>query len=157
MEFVEVCIDFPSGLSVVDRCTYAPDIGMVYVSARLRDFLAIVGETGSPPTIMASWDGNGATLIQSTADTLAVVELRLSTALQRSWLSTRLIRSTWSKDQRQQYGRVCHALTVSAIVGIVGYANSAPGWTFQMVRNMAAMVVVAVITFIVGMDSMNGD
>ncbi|WP_321810291.1 MULTISPECIES: hypothetical protein [unclassified Burkholderia] len=157
MEFVEVCIDFPSGLSVVDRCTYAPDIGMVYVSARLRDFLAIVGETESPPTIMASWDGNGATLIQSTADTLAVVELRLSTALQRSWLSTRLIRSTWSKDQRQQYGRVCHALTVSAIVGIVGYANSAPGWTFQMVRNMAAMVVVAVITFVVGMDSVNGD
>ncbi|RKT98944.1 hypothetical protein C7H84_34045 [Burkholderia sp. Nafp2/4-1b] len=157
MQFVEVCIEFPSGLSIIDRCTYAPDIGMVYISVRLRDFLAIVGQSESPPTITASWDGNEATLIQSTADSFAVIELWASPAVQRTWLSSRLIRSTWSKDQRQQYGRVCHALTVSAIVGIVGYANSAPGWTFQMARNIAAMIVVAVITFIVGMDSMNGD
>ncbi|EDT42970.1 hypothetical protein [Burkholderia ambifaria] len=157
MKLVEVCIEFPSGLSVVDRGTYAPDIGMVYISVRLRDFLAMVGQTESPPTITANWEGNEATLIQSTADSLAVLEVRVSGSPQRSWLSSRLIRSTWSKDQRQQYGRVCHALSVSAIVGIVGYANSAPGWTSQMVRNMAAMVVVAVITFVVGMDSMNGD
>lgn len=125
MEFVEVCIEFPSGLSIIDRGTYAPDLGIVYISARLRDFLAVVGQTESAPTITASWDGNEATLMESTADSFAVVEVRVSASVWRSWLSSRLIRSTWSKDQRQQYGRVCHALTVSAIVGIVGYANAA--------------------------------
>lgn len=78
-------------------------------------------------------------------------------ASSRSRLGTRLVRASWSKDQRQQFGRFCHTLTVSSIVGLVGYVHAISEFSIWTATNVAALVVIGVITYIVGMDSMNGE
>ncbi|HDR9086001.1 hypothetical protein VI03_08595 [Burkholderia vietnamiensis] len=157
MQFVEVCIEYPSGLSIVDRGSYDPEAGTVHVSARVRAVLAVVREGESPPIITASWDGNEAKLIQSTGESFAVVSVVPAAATPRSRLGARLVRASWSKDQRQQFGRFCHTLTVSSIVGVVGYVHAISEFSISTAMNVAALVVIGVITYIVGMDSMNGE
>jgi hypothetical protein len=44
MQFVDVCIEYPSGISIIDRGSYDAELGMVYVSARVRAFLAVMHE-----------------------------------------------------------------------------------------------------------------
>ena len=39
MQFVDVCIEYPSGVTIIDRGSYDADLGMVYVSARARAVL----------------------------------------------------------------------------------------------------------------------
>ncbi|QTB53462.1 hypothetical protein [Burkholderia pseudomallei] len=157
MQFVDVCIEYPSGVTIIDRGSYDADLGMVYVSARVRAVLAVVHDSEPPPTITASWDGNDAKLIQSTGDSFAVVSVVPPAASSRSRLGTRLVRASWSKDQRQQFGRFCHTLTVSSIVGLVGYVHAISEFSIWTAMNVAALVVIGVITYIVGMDSMNGE
>ena len=157
MQFVDVCIEYPSGISIIDRGSYDPELGMVYVSPRFRAVLAVVHNNESPPTITASWDGSEAKLIRSTDDSFAVVSVVAAAVASRSRLGARLVRASWSKDQRQQFGRFCHTLTVSSIVGVVGYVHAIAEFSIWAAMNVAALVVIGVITYIVGMDSMNGE
>ncbi|WP_176315830.1 hypothetical protein [Burkholderia vietnamiensis] len=157
MQFVDVCIEYPSGISIIDRGSYDAELGMVYVSARVRAFLAVMHESESPAVITASWDGNEAKLIQSTVDSFAVVSVEPPAASPRSRLGARLVRASWSKDQRQQFGRFCHTLTVSSIVGVVGYVHAISEFSIWAAMNVAALVVIGVVTYVVGMDSMNGE
>lgn len=55
-----------------------------------------------------------------------------------------------TKDQRLQHGRYCHTLSVSAVVGAVGYAAGLPGWTATSVINCASLLAFGVVLFAVG-------
>ncbi|RQR26341.1 hypothetical protein DIE23_30035 [Burkholderia sp. Bp9143] len=157
MQFVDVCIEFPSGTTIIDRGSYDDQLGMVYVSSRVRACLAVAQESESPPEITASWDGYEAKLIHSTGGSFAVVSVVPPAASPRSRLGARLVRASWSKDQRQQFGRFCHTLTVSSIVGVVGYVHAISEFSIWAAMNVAALVVIGVITYVIGMDSMNGE
>ncbi|WP_407973098.1 hypothetical protein ACJ51O_36605 (plasmid) [Burkholderia pyrrocinia] len=157
MEFVDVRVEFPSGLSVVDRGSYDPDEQIVFISVPMRELLVAVKEMEPPPAITASWDGFEAMLVQATSDSFDVVSVTELVAKPRSRLGARLVRASWSKDQRQQFGRFCHTLTVSSIVGVVGYVHAISEFSIWAAMNVAALVAIGVITYIVGMDSMNGE
>ncbi|WP_063553303.1 hypothetical protein [Burkholderia territorii] len=157
MEFVDVRIEFPSGLTVVDRGTYDPDERIVFISVPMRALLDAAKELEPPPVATATWDGFEATLIQATADSFDVESVTEVAARPRSKLGARLVRASWSKDQRQQFGRFCHTLTVSSIVGVVGYVHAISAFSIWDAMNVAALVVIGVVTYVVGMDSMNGE
>ena len=157
MEFVDVRVEFPSGLTVIDRGSYDSDEQIVFISVPMRELLIAVKEMEPPPAVTATWDGFEATLIQSTGDSFDVVSVTELASKPRSRLGARLVRATWSKDQRQQFGRFCHTLTVSSIVGVVGYVHAISEFSIWAAMNVAALVVIGVITYIVGMDSMNGE
>ncbi|WJN72030.1 hypothetical protein [Burkholderia anthina] len=157
MEFVDVRVEFPSGLTIVDRASYDPDEQIVFISVPMREALVAVKEIEPPPAVTATWDGYEATLIQSTGDSFDVVSVTEVAAKPRSRLGARLVRASWSKDQRQQFGRFCHTLTVSSIVGVVGYVHAISEFSIWAAMNVAALVVIGVVTYVVGMDSMNGE
>ena len=157
MEFVDVRVEFPSGLTVVDRGSYDSDEQIVFISVPMRELLIAVKEMEPPPVVTATWGGFEATLIQGTADSFDVASVTELAAEPRSRLSARLVRASWSKDQRQQFGRFCHTLTVSSIVGLVGYVHAIAEFSIWAAMNVAALVVIGVITYVIGMDSMNGE
>ncbi|MCA8205207.1 hypothetical protein LGM71_29645 [Burkholderia sp. AU33545] len=157
MEFVDVRVEFPSGLTVVDRGSYDSDEQIVFISVQMRELLIAVKEMEPPPVVTATWGGFEATLVQGTADSFDVASVTELAAEPRSRLSARLVRASWSKDQRQQFGRFCHTLTVSSIVGLVGYVHAIAEFSIWAAMNVAALVVIGVITYVIGMDSMNGE
>jgi len=75
----------------------------------------------------------------------------------RAKLSIIPVAKAWSKDQRQQFGRFCHALSVASRVSFVGYWHSTSSWTWSAILNEAALAAIIVLTFTEGMDSMNGE
>ncbi|MBU9589498.1 hypothetical protein [Burkholderia multivorans] len=157
MEFVDVRVEFPSGLTLADRGSYDSDEQIVFISVPMRAMLDAAKEMEPPPAVTATWDGFEATLIEATADSFDVVSVTELGAKPRSKLGARLVRASWSKDQRQQFGRFCHTLTVSSIVGVVGYVHAISEISIWAAMNVAALVAIGVITYIVGMDSMNGE
>ncbi|WP_186157301.1 hypothetical protein [Burkholderia gladioli] len=157
MEIVDVRVEYPSGLTIIDRGSFDAEGEIVRVSVAMRDALVSVNAFEAPPLATATGDGFVATLIQSKGDTFDVVSVAEPASKPRSRLGARLVRASWSKDQRQQFGRFCHTLTVSSIVGAVGYVHAISDFSIWTAMNVAALVVIGVITYIVGMDSMNGE
>jgi hypothetical protein len=158
MEIVDVFVEYPSGMTITDRATYMRDLGQVCLSERLAAVLREFSATEAPPAVTARIE-----------DTISQLEARVDGSFS---VAVPAVESTkkgasqtlpvefgkaWSKDQRQQFGRFCHALTVASLAGFVGYWHSTQNWTIGAILNEAALVVVVVLTFIVGMDSMNGE
>ncbi|AOJ10059.1 hypothetical protein [Burkholderia mayonis] len=157
MQFVDICIEFPSGILIADCGTYDAELSMVYVSSRVRALLAAMQESESPPEITASWDGYEAELIHSAGDRFAVVSVVPPDSSLQSRLGARLVRASWSRDQRQQFGRYLHTLSAAALAGAVGLWHSTSSWELAEVFNVAILVLFSMVSFLAGMDSMNGD
>ncbi|MGF6851126.1 hypothetical protein [Paraburkholderia sp. CI3] len=157
MEIVEISIEFPSSMVITDRATFVHALGHVHPSERLLGLLHWLGETEAPPKVTASIDGAVVTADQRLDRSYSVVvEVSDGDIESRGWVR-RLFGHDWTKDQRQQFGRFCHSLTVVSVVGAVGIFHSTTTWTASELLNEAVLVLIVVVTFLQGMNSMNGD
>ncbi|MFM0197255.1 hypothetical protein PQQ65_29535 [Paraburkholderia strydomiana] len=154
MEIVEITVEYPSGMVVTDQTTFSRELGQVFPSERLASLLREFGASEAPPVVTALIDGLDAPLDHCVDGSFSVRASVTNVGRKRSltWLG-----KAWSKDQRQQFGRFCHALTVASLVGVVGYWHSTSTWTWGAILNEAALTAIIVLTFIVGMFTMDGE
>ncbi|NVH76325.1 hypothetical protein FSB08_28290 [Paraburkholderia sp. JPY432] len=159
MEIVEISVEFPSGMVITDRATLSRELGQVFASERLAALLRQFSATEAPRTIIVRIDGKEAVLDQRVDGSFSVEVPDVSDAALKDESRLMPVRfgRAWSKDQRQQFGRFCHSLTVASLAGFVGYWHSTTDWTSTAVLNEAALAAIIVLTFVVGMDSMNGE
>jgi hypothetical protein len=158
MEPIDIKIEYPSGLQLVDRAGLSRELALVNVSARLQRIVQLLDETEAPPLVTAIIDGQeveldrrldgafSASLIAGDQDAPRGVWARLVAMVQAP-----------TKDQRQQFGRFCHSVAVASLAGAVGYWHSTDHWDFQAVFNEAVLIVAFVLTFYQGLASMKGE
>ncbi|MDQ7979949.1 hypothetical protein QYH69_22160 [Paraburkholderia sp. SARCC-3016] len=158
MEIVEIFVEYPSGMTITDRASFSRDADQVYPSERLQAVLREFSITEAPPAVSAAIDGVNVQLDARTDGNFSV-GVPIVVPNDESTGDRKPVRlgKAWSKDQRQQFGRFCHALTVASLAGFVGYWHSTSSWTAAAILNEAALAAIIVLTFIVGMDSMNGE
>jgi hypothetical protein len=159
MEIVEITVEYPSGMMITDRATLSRELQQVFPSERLASLLREFSLTEAPPAVGVLIDGLNAALDHRVDGTFSigvadVLNVNLVGARKRTMFR---LGKAWSKDQRQQFGRFCHSLTVASLAGFVGYWHSTASWTGAAILNEAALAAIIVLTFVVGMDSMNGE
>jgi hypothetical protein len=157
MEIVEVFVEYPSGLIISDRATYVRELDHVCTSERLASVLREFSVTESPPEVTATIDGAFAVLRQVTDGSFKVESRPIEAEKRHPGLVLRVIGHEWTKEQRQQFGRYVHTLSAASIAGAVGYWHAVPRWTIEAVLSEAALLLLFVVLFFTGMDSMNGD
>jgi hypothetical protein len=157
MEIVEVSIEFPSGMVITDHATYFPDIGQIQPSERLLFLLRHLGESEAPPTVTVLLAGTAVRADLRIDGNFEVDANEMKSAVQPPTFSQRLFGHDWTKDQRQQFGRLCHSFTVVSLVGAAGILHSVKTWTASELLSEAALIFAVVVTFLLGMNSMNGD
>jgi hypothetical protein len=157
MEIVDVFVEYPSGMRISDSATYARGFNQVCVSERLAAVLREFSATEAPPEVTATIEGVLVVLHQRTDGCFSVEFSTDEQPKQHPGFLLRLIGHEWSKDQRQQFGRYVHTLSAASIVGAVGYWHSLHSWATESVLSMAALLILFVVLFFTGMDSMNGD
>ncbi|RKT10606.1 hypothetical protein B0G69_8036 [Paraburkholderia sp. RAU2J] len=155
MEIVEITVEYPSGMIVTDKATFSRELGQVIPSERLACLLREFSSTEAPPVVIALIDGLDVPLDHRVDGSFSVSDTVVSNVDRKRSLIR--LGKAWSKDQRQQFGRFCHALTVASLAGFVGYWHSTSSWTGAAILNEAALGAIIVLTFIEGMDSMNGE
>jgi hypothetical protein len=157
MEIVEIAIEFPSGMVITDRATYFPDLNQVQPSDRLITVLHDLSQSEAPPSVTVSIGGVGFPADQRLDGGYDVDVGDFRDSVERRGLVRRLLGHDWTKDQRQQFGRFCHALTVVSVAGAVGIFHATKAWTLSELLNEAVLILVVVVTYFQGMNSMNGD
>ncbi|KVF67544.1 hypothetical protein [Burkholderia vietnamiensis] len=157
MEIIEVSVEYPSGLEISDRGTYDADAHIVYGSVRLAEIMGKLSQSEPPATVSAAIGGVPVELEIRVDGNFSVPEHPPAATKRRGRLLGKLVYSGWTKEQRQQFGRFCHSLTVASLAGFVGYGHSTQIWTLWPVLNEVALAAIVVVTFFVGMDSMNGE
>jgi hypothetical protein len=157
MEPIDIKVEYPSGLELTDRAGLSRELGLVDVSERLRKIMQLLDDTEAPPLAIATVDGQ-AVVLERRVDGAFHVDLPRDADIPiDAWRLPFRFASAWSKDQRQQFGRFCHSLTVAAVVGLVGYFHSTQTWTWGAIVNEVGLAAVAVLSFVMGMYCMNGE
>lgn len=159
MEIVEITVEYASGMVITDQASFSRELEQVFPSGRLASLLREFSATEAPPVVNAVIDGLEAPLDHRVDGSFAVCAADAPNTEQQVDRKRTLIRlgKAWSKDQRQQFGRFCHGLTVASLAGFVGYWHSTSSWTGAAILNEAALAAIIVLTFTEGMDSMNGE
>ena len=157
MEIVEVLIEFPSGMVVSDRATYFPEVGQVQPSERLSLLLQQLAESEAPPTVTILLAGAEVRADLRIDGNFGLRSNEVENAGHRPTALQRLFGHDWTKDQRQQFGRLCHSFTVVSLVGAAGILHSTKTWSAGELLTEAVLIFAVVITFLLGMNSMNGD
>ncbi|MFL9995283.1 hypothetical protein PQR34_32200 [Paraburkholderia sediminicola] len=157
MRIVEIRVEYPSGITIVDRATFIQQLDNVVPSERLASILREFATSEAPPAVTAEIDGASLRLDARVDGTFSVS--RESLALKKPVSGFRLLNlgNSWSKDQRQQFGRFAHTLSAASAVGAIGYGHSTTVWTLAAAFNVSVLVVLFVVLFFIGMDSMNGE
>ena len=157
MQIVEICVEYPSGISIVDRATFIQQLDNVVPSERLASILRELATSEAPPAVTAEIDGASLRLDARVDGTFSVS--RESVMPDEPHVRPRLFKvgHSWNKDQRQQFGRFAHTLSAASIAGAVGYWHSLQVWTVSAALSIAILLVLFVILFLAGMDSMNGE
>ena len=158
MEIVDVSVEYPSGLTITDRATFVADLDQVCISERLAFVMQRLSETEPPPKVFARSIDCSLQLDARIDGTFQVVS-KLFDSPDRNGLWPRLVDLVKSptKDQRQQFGRFMHTLAAAALIGAIGFWHSTSNWSVPNVLSEINLIVAFVITFYVGMVSMNGE
>ena len=156
MKPIDVTVRFPSGMTVTEAASYAVEVRWVYVSSRLSAVLREFSVTEAPPVITGLIDGQTCSLEERPDGVLVVREIvdpgRLKTFRQLD----QLMRAP-TKDQRQQFGRFLHTLSSAAFIGAIGLWHVTTQWTWANLLNEADLVLGFVLSFVIGMISMDGE
>ncbi|MFL9886809.1 hypothetical protein PQR66_27470 [Paraburkholderia agricolaris] len=157
MQIVEIRVEYSSGITIVDRATFIQPLDNVVPSERLASILREFATSEAPPAVTAEIDGATLRLDARVDGTFSVS--RESLTLNKPVSGFRLLNlgNSWSKDQRQQFGRFAHTLSAASAVGAIGYGHSTTVWTLAAAFNVSVLVVLFVVLFFIGMDSMNGE
>jgi len=157
MEIINIVVEYPSGMVITDRATFIRDLGSVAPSERLASILRELAVSEAPPSVTAIIDAVCVRLDARVDGSFAVTRAKARLDTPRAGLFRLDLGHSWSKDQRQQFGRFAHTLSAASVAGAVGYWHSADVWTLSVVWNVAALVLISVVLFLVGIDSMNGE
>ncbi|MEZ0606261.1 hypothetical protein ACAX43_29660 [Paraburkholderia sp. IW21] len=157
MEIVDIFVEYPSGMSIADRATFIQQLETVAPSERLAAILRELAASEAPPAVTAMIGGVSVHLDARVDGTFSVSRESASAKKSRSRFRLFNFGHSWSKDQRQQFGRFAHTLSAASAAGAVGYGHSITVWTLAAVFNVSALVVLFVVLFLRGMDSMNGE
>lgn len=157
MEIIEIVVEYPSGMSITDRATFIRDLDAVAPSERLASILRVFSTTEAPPAVSATIDGASVRLDAQVDGSFAVSRQNATPGKLRSAFLPLNVGHSWSKDQRQQFGRYAHTLSAASVAGAVGYWHSTEVWTFAAAINIAALLALCVLLFLAGMASMNGE
>lgn len=157
MQIVEIRVEYPSGITIVDRATYIQQLDNVVPSGRLASILREFAISEAPPAVTVEIDGASLRLDARVDGTFSVS--RESAQPKKPAAGFRRFNPghSWSKDQRQQFGRFAHTLSAASAVGAIGYGHSTTLWTLAAAFNVSVLVVLFVLLFFIGMDSMNGE
>ncbi|KVK79023.1 hypothetical protein [Burkholderia sp. MSMB1498] len=155
MEIVDLVVEYASGLSISDRATYLCELRSVHPSSRVIDIMRGLSGTEAPPSARALIDGEDIQLDQCDDGTFVASD-ESGSPMPASFVA-RHIGHEWTKDKRQQFGRYLHTLSAASGAGAAGYWHSTDVWTGTAVFNLTTLLVLFVILFLAGMDSMNGD
>lgn len=157
MEIIDIFVEYPSGMTISDRASYLREAEEVCPSERLQAILREFSITEAPPAVSAIIDGATVQLDGGTDGGFEISETLVP--MKPAGIVLRLIQpfTAPTKDQRQQFGRFCHAIATAAFLGAVGVWHSTQVWTPENVKLEASLVLGFVITFVRGMHSMKGE
>ncbi|MFL9876469.1 hypothetical protein [Paraburkholderia megapolitana] len=156
MRPIDVTVRFPSGMTVTESASYAVEVRWVYVSSRLSAVLREFSVTEAPPVITALIDGQTFSL-EERSDGMLVVTGIVDPGRLKTFRQLDQLMRTPTKDQRQQFGRFLHTLSSAAFIGAIGLWHVTTQWTWANVLNEANLVIGFVLSFIIGMISMDGE
>jgi len=137
-----------NGVEISCSVRYEGSQNLVAVPARISSLVDQVGASGDEHVLLLVERGFEFPLVR---DESGVYRVDRSHAIRPGFLDevkSSIIAPT--KDQRLQYGRYCHTLSVSSVVGAVGYGAGLPGWTATSVVNCASLLAFGVVLFAVG-------
>lgn len=157
MEIVDIFVEYPSGMSIADRATFIQQLDTVAPSERLAAILREFATSEAPPVVTAVIGGASVRLDARVDGTFSVSRESVSPKKRRSGFRLVNLGHSWSKDQRQQFGRFAHTLSAASAAGAIGYGHSITVWSLAAVFNVSVLVVLFVLLFFIGMDSMNGE
>jgi hypothetical protein len=155
MEIVTVVVQYAGGLKISEGASFDPASGIVRTSERLVQLIRECDVTESPPRLTVLAGNSSYALIRE--GTQFKRGEAIAPAAARTLIPFSSFGHAWNKEQRQQFGRFVHTLSAASIVGAVGYWHSTTEWTLTAVLSEAVLVFLFVITFLTGMDSMNGE
>ncbi|CAN7777447.1 hypothetical protein LJR296_007767 [Cupriavidus necator] len=105
---------------------YEPDADVVTLPARLDNLVDASIAMGERHVLLLLEDGYQFPLVRKEP---SIYNVDRSRAAKRGWLQeARMAIVAPTKDQRLQYGRFAHTLSVAAVVGLAGYSTGRPGW-----------------------------
>lgn len=157
MQIVDICVEYPSGISIDDRATFIHPLDNVVPPERLASILREFAMSEAPPAVTATIDGASVRLDARVDGTFSVSRESVPPKKPASVFRRLNPGHSWSKDQRQQFGRFAHTLSAASAVGAIGYGHSTTVWTLAAAFNVSVLVVLFVLLFLLGMDSMNGE
>lgn len=112
--------------------------------------------TEAPPLITALIEGEVRVLTWKGEDTLAVAAMEMVDRWKVLRQVGQVVRQP-SRDQRQQFGRFLHTLSTAAFIGAIGLWHATTVWTWPNILNEADLVLAFVLSFVIGMISMDGE
>lgn len=157
MEIIDIFVEYPSGMTISDRASLLRESGAVYPSERLQAVLRDFSLSEAPPAVSAVVDGATVCLDNRSDGSFETGETLVP--IVAAGIVFRLLQpfTDPTRDQRQQFGRFCHAIATAAFLGAVGIWHSTQIWTLENVRLEVSLVLGFVITFVRGMHSMKGE
>jgi hypothetical protein len=158
MEIVDISIEYSSGMVITDRATLIVDLDQVCISERLAFVMQHLSQSESPPKVSAR--GTDYSLqLEARVDGTFHVASKLAERPDRNGLWAKLVEMVKSptRDQRQQFGRFMHTLSAAAVIGAIGFWHSTSIWSVSNILSEVNLVLAVVITFNIGMVSMNGE
>ncbi|MGF6988420.1 hypothetical protein QFZ99_007984 [Paraburkholderia atlantica] len=158
MQIVDIVVEYPSGLCITDRGTFIADLDQVCISERLAFVLQHLSQSESPPKISARGPDYSLQL-EAKVDGTFHVASTLADRPDKIGLLAALVEMVKSptRDQRQQFGRFMHTLSAAAVIGAIGFWHSTSNWSVSNILSEVNLVLAVVITFNIGMVSMNGE
>jgi len=137
-----------NGVEVSSSVRYEGAQNLVAVPARIATLVEQVGASGDEHVLLLVERGFEYPLVRDGTGTYRVDRSQGTRSGFFEELKSSLFAPT--KDQRLQLGRYCHTLSISALVGAVGYGAGLPGWTVTAVVNCASLLAFGVVLFAVG-------
>jgi len=144
-----------NGVEVSSSVRYEGSQGIVALPARIASLVEQIGGNGDEHILLLVERGFEYPLVRESSGVYRVDRLLGTRPGFLHELKSSVVAPT--KDQRLQHGRYCHTLSVSAVVGAVGYGAGVPGWTATSVVNCASLLAFGVVLFAVGADLSKGE
>src|SRR5260370_33854750 len=108
MEIVDIFVEYPSGMTITDRATFIRDLETVTHSERLASILREFATSEAPPAVTATIGGVPVCLDARVDGTFSVSRECVAPKMPRSGFLRFNLGHSWSRDQRQQFGRFAH-------------------------------------------------
>ncbi|SDR54589.1 hypothetical protein SAMN05443245_7462 [Paraburkholderia fungorum] len=160
MEIIEVSVEYPSGLVITDRATLITGLDQVCISERLGSIIREFSTSEAPPVYAGRAAGRSVTLHANPDGTLKFEGEWVDVAENDQgglWSRLGAMINAPTRDQRQQFGRFMHTLSAASLIGAIGFWHSTTSWTTGNILSEANLILAFVLTFYVGMVSMNGE